>query len=179
MNTWTSGTTADHSSWCPSDNIITSPNIRIDRAFVDRAKIEADTGKVIDHLPLITYLTIHVPKSFNSGMTAGNIADGAVTTEKLADSSVTAEKLADGAVSTRHIAAESIMEQHIEPFSIQEQHIVSKAVSGRVLADGAVTTDKIADGQITVEKLSNDIKLALSDLQTALIGVSNLIGGDE
>ena len=51
-----------HSSWCPSDNIITSPNIRIDRAFVDRAKIEADTGKVIDHLPLVTYLTIHVPK---------------------------------------------------------------------------------------------------------------------
>ena len=62
MNTWTSGNTADHSSWCPTDNIITSPNIRIDRAFVDRAKIEADTGKVIDHLPLVTYLTIHIPR---------------------------------------------------------------------------------------------------------------------
>ena len=109
----------------------------------------------------------------------GDIAENAVTTQKLADWAVTSEKLADGAVSTRHIAAQSIMEQHIEPFSIQEQHIVSKAVSGRVIADGAVTTDKIADGQITVEKLSNDIKLALSDLQTALIGVSNLIGGDE
>ena len=109
----------------------------------------------------------------------GDIAENAVTTQKLADWAVTSEKLADGAVSTRHIAAESIMEQHIEPYSIHERHIVSKAVSGRVLADGAVTTDKIADGQITVEKLSNDIKLALSDLQTALIGVSNLIGGDE
>ena len=67
MNTWTSGTTADHSSWCPADNIITSPNIRIDRAFVDRAKIEADTGKVIDHLPVVAYLTIHIPKRNPAG----------------------------------------------------------------------------------------------------------------
>ena len=120
MNTWTSGTTADHSSWCPSDNIITSPNIRIDRAFVDRAKIEADTGKVIDHLPLITYLTIHVPKIFNSGMTAGNIADGAVTTEKIADGSVTTKKLTDG------------------------------AVTAIKLADGAVSRSKMADNYVEV-----------------------------
>lgn len=59
-NTWTDSTGGDETvdNWAPCDNIITSSNIQIANAVVDRSKIELDTGLVIDHLPLIAYLKI-------------------------------------------------------------------------------------------------------------------------
>ena len=56
-NTWTggNGTSGD---WFPTDNIITSSNIRINSVEVDQTKLDANTGKTIDHLPLVAHLTI-------------------------------------------------------------------------------------------------------------------------
>lgn len=57
--TWTDGTTETNGSWEQTDNIITSPNIKIKKVIIDKTKIMADTGKVIDHLPIIAYLEVH------------------------------------------------------------------------------------------------------------------------
>lgn len=56
-NTWTGGdgTSGD---WDPTDNIITSSNIRINSVEVDQTKLDANTGKTIDHLPLVAHVTI-------------------------------------------------------------------------------------------------------------------------
>lgn len=175
MNTWTSGTTADHSSWCPADNIITSPNIRIDRAFVDRAKIEANTGKVIDHLPLVTYLTINIPKRNPVGDIDSALADGAVTTDKLGRHSVTIDKLAtdsvttdkltsnsvsteklqDGSVTTAKLSDKSITTEKIADGAVKSEQIGFKAVYNVNLKDGAVTKRVVADGTVSAEKLED------------------------
>ena len=57
-DTWTDGTTETNGSWEQTDNVITSANIDISKVVIDRAKIEANTGKTLDHLPLIAYLKV-------------------------------------------------------------------------------------------------------------------------
>lgn len=58
-NTWTDGSTID-GTWYPCDHIITSANISINNVIIDQRKIAvaAQTGQIIDHLPLIAELTI-------------------------------------------------------------------------------------------------------------------------
>lgn len=58
MPTYTAGTT-EADTWYPCDNIITSANINIVTAEVDKSKIEADTGLTLDHMPLIAYLRVN------------------------------------------------------------------------------------------------------------------------
>lgn len=60
IDTWTGGSTAS-GTWYPTDHVITSANITINNVIADTTKIEvaAQTGQIIDHLPLIAYLTIH------------------------------------------------------------------------------------------------------------------------
>lgn len=58
LDTWTDGTSVND-RWCQTDHIITSSNISIDRVTVDRAKLQANTGLVIDHLPIVAYLSVN------------------------------------------------------------------------------------------------------------------------
>lgn len=55
--TCTDGNGKDNEPWYPTDNIITSANISIDRVVLDKRKMEYETT-FLDHLPLITYVTI-------------------------------------------------------------------------------------------------------------------------
>ena len=59
-NTWYEGTSAETSAkkW-PTDNIITSNNISIDRVVIDTEKLTAGLNKAIDHLPIVAYLTVN------------------------------------------------------------------------------------------------------------------------
>lgn len=58
-DTWFDGTTvAGSSEKYALDNIITSPNISIEEVFFDQRKIEAQTGLVIDHIPVAARLLI-------------------------------------------------------------------------------------------------------------------------
>ena len=58
IDTWTGGKTASD-TWYPCDQIITSSNITIDNVVADTLKIETSGGQqVIDHIPLIAYLTV-------------------------------------------------------------------------------------------------------------------------
>jgi endonuclease/exonuclease/phosphatase family metal-dependent hydrolase len=58
FNTWTDGTTLTDGLWEQTDNVITSANILIDKVVIDTTKADANTGMVIDHFPLVAYLTI-------------------------------------------------------------------------------------------------------------------------
>lgn len=56
-NTWSGGTSyAD--VWYPCDHIITSPNITMNSVVFDQRKVLANTGLIIDHIPVIAYLTV-------------------------------------------------------------------------------------------------------------------------
>lgn len=59
-DTWTSGSTAG-GTWYPCDHIITSSNIAMNTVIVDTSKIDVavQTGKSIDHLPIVAYLTVN------------------------------------------------------------------------------------------------------------------------
>lgn len=57
MGTWTEGTDLT-GEWLPCDNIITSGNIDIISAQRDLTKVSAETGNVIDHVPLIALLDV-------------------------------------------------------------------------------------------------------------------------
>ena len=58
--TWYDGTTAESSTKSyPTDNIITSGNIGIERVVVDTTKLTAGLNQAIDHLPIMAYLTIN------------------------------------------------------------------------------------------------------------------------
>ncbi|MGN0452898.1 MAG: hypothetical protein ACI4GZ_03755 [Ruminococcus sp.] len=56
-DTWSDGTAAGNGNWYPTENIITSSNIKISKVFIDMQKVEAETGLVIDHLPMIAHLS--------------------------------------------------------------------------------------------------------------------------
>ena len=56
-NTWTGGTSYSD-VWYPCDHIITSANIAMNSVYFDQRKVLADTGLIIDHIPVIAYLTI-------------------------------------------------------------------------------------------------------------------------
>jgi len=58
-DTWTDGNSVS-GTWYPCDNIITSDNIDMNTVIIDTTKIDvaALNGKTIDHLPIITYLTV-------------------------------------------------------------------------------------------------------------------------
>lgn len=57
IDTWTDGTTIED-IWYPCDHIITSSNINMISVVRDMTKVEAETGSVIDHVPLIAYLSV-------------------------------------------------------------------------------------------------------------------------
>lgn len=58
--TWYDGTTAESSTKSyPTDNIITSSNISIDRVVVDTTKLSAGLNQAIDHLPLIAQVSVY------------------------------------------------------------------------------------------------------------------------
>lgn len=59
VDTWFNGSTVEGSTWvCPCDNIITSPNIDIEYIWYDQRKIEANTGQTLDHIPVVSRLTV-------------------------------------------------------------------------------------------------------------------------
>lgn len=54
------GTASKDGEKYPTDNIITSANITINNAFADYQKADNNTdGQVLDHMPLIAYLTVN------------------------------------------------------------------------------------------------------------------------
>lgn len=58
--TWFNGTTVDGSTEkYPHDNIIVSSNITINSVTYDQRKITAQTGQIIDHIPIIVNLTVN------------------------------------------------------------------------------------------------------------------------
>lgn len=59
LDTWFGGTDLVSGTHQQTDNIITSANITIDRVSVDTIKADANLGLTIDHLPLVSYLTIN------------------------------------------------------------------------------------------------------------------------
>ena len=60
LMTFYNGTTVEGSSQItPPDNIITSADIEIANVYLDTTKLTANTGNVIDHIPLIADLIVH------------------------------------------------------------------------------------------------------------------------
>ena len=60
VDTWFNGSTVSGSTQkFATDNIITSSNIAINEIIFDQRKIEANTGLVLDHIPIVAYLTIN------------------------------------------------------------------------------------------------------------------------
>lgn len=94
----------------------------------------------------------------SGGIPAGDIANGAITSGKLGSGAVTEGKIGTGAVTTNKLG--------------------SGAVTTAKLADGAVTADKLASGVIPAAYNDSEVRSAIRDLQTALLGVSTLIGGE-
>lgn len=68
LNTFTDGANAS-GAWEQTDNIITSPNIDIERVIVDETKLIAGTGLTIDHLPLIADLKLKASFAISYNLT--------------------------------------------------------------------------------------------------------------
>ena len=109
----------------------------------------------------------------DSGISATQLSDNAVTTIKISDSNVTTAKLADNAVITVKIADSNITTSKIADSNITTSKIADYAVTTIKLADSNVTTSKIADSNVTTSKIADyavtTIKLADSNVTTSKI----------
>ncbi len=94
---------------------------------------------------------------------AGNVADGAITSDKLATGAVKSGHLANGAVTSTHLANGSVGTAQLAAGAVTSAQLATGAVGSTQLANGAVTAGNLAGGA------------ALTNLQSS--GQSGVAGG--
>lgn len=106
----------------------------------------------------------------NSGITATQIATGAVESAKLADSAVITAKIADANVTSAKLASDSVVTTKILDANVTAAKLASDSVTTAKIADSNVTYDKLSAACITSIKSDADseIEAALDALAEAI-----------
>ena len=113
------------------------------------------------------------------------LADGSTlsvsgTGVKVADSGITATQIATGAVGTTELAADAVTNAKLADNAVETANIVDLNVTTGKLADNAVTTVKITDANVTNAKLANSsltvgsTNIALGASATTLAGLTSV-----
>lgn len=152
----------------------------------------------IGALRTIPDVSVSAGKIANGAVTQMKIADGAVTTSKIQDVAVTEAKLASQSVSsakikdrtigasklgvnsvtTEKIQTGAVTKDKLAARSVNTPRLVDDCVVTSKIADGAVTEEKIADGSITGDKFSVGLTLYMNQQFTYLKQVQVKYGED-
>ena len=80
-------------------------------------------------------------------------ADGSVTAGKIADDAVTGDKIADNAVGSAQIAADAVTGDKIANNAVGTSQIANDAVTGDKIANNAVGAQNVSSGIVNFDKL--------------------------
>ncbi|MFH1024230.1 MAG: hypothetical protein V1809_12690 [Planctomycetota bacterium] len=108
-----------------------------------------------------------------TAISAGGIADNAVTTTKIADANVTLAKMAANSVNSANIVDGTVAAADIVNDTITATQIAANAVAASELADNAVDTNAIANLAVTAGKLEANIALTSPKLVTSVLDNGN------
>ena len=103
-------------------------------------------------------------------VTAGNIADAAVTSAKLATKAVATGNIADAAVTSAKLATNAVATGNIADAAVTSAKLATNAVATGNIQDGAITATKLADSAInsiysglTIKVFNNEDQNAAND----------------
>ena len=108
-----------------------------------------------------------------AGITAFQIAAGAVDTDELATDAVTAAKIEAGAVDTAELAALAVTTAKIAAGAVDTTELATDAVTAAKIEAGAVGTTEIAAGAVDTDELATDAVTAVK-IVTRAVGQSEL-----
>ncbi|MEC8602072.1 MAG: hypothetical protein VXX96_02600, partial [Bacteroidota bacterium] len=92
--------------------------------------------------------------TISAGVTAGSIADGAITTAKISNDAVTADKLGDNAVVSASIVDGAVATADLAGDAVTADKLGDNAVVSASIVDGAVATADLANNSVTIDKLA-------------------------
>ncbi len=91
-----------------------------------------------------------------SGITANEIATGAVATAEILNNTITDDDVADNSLTALSLAADSVGSSEIAAGAVDTSELATDAVTAAKIAAGAVGTSEVADNSLTANDLAAD-----------------------